>query len=219
MLEPARHDERLIDGGQVVPGLVEYGTNSVDIPQRGKELQRARKQSFSPKELQQPSRARLEQALAYLAQFIEAGSGGPAQYEGRTMEEAHYGMNISVEEYMAAIQDVMNALSSHGKDDETKRDVRARVECMWRTYRQYCPDEHFLMDARTHFVAHTWEMYLATALLKGGVRLRKPPRKGPDILIDVAPRRIWIEAIAMEPGDGDDAVPGRDRRGSADART
>jgi hemoglobin len=39
------------------------------------------------------------------------------------MEEAHAGMNVSDEEYMAAIDDVMGALVKHGKDETTQKDV------------------------------------------------------------------------------------------------
>jgi hemoglobin len=31
----------------------------------------------------------------HLSAFLEAGSGGPAQYSGRSMRDAHRGMNIS----------------------------------------------------------------------------------------------------------------------------
>jgi hemoglobin len=67
--------------------------------------------------------AKLEATLGHLRTFMEAGSGGPAEYAGRSMEEAHAGMNVSDEEYMAAIDDVMGALVKHGKDETTQKDV------------------------------------------------------------------------------------------------
>jgi hemoglobin len=66
---------------------------------------------------------RLATALRHLATFLEAGAGGPAKYEGRSMLEAHRGMNISGEEYLAAIDDIMGALSAHRIDEATKKDV------------------------------------------------------------------------------------------------
>jgi hemoglobin len=57
--------------------------------------------------------------------FFGAGSGGPEQYVGREMPEAHRGMNISAEEYMAAVDDIMNALDKHKMDEETRKDVLA----------------------------------------------------------------------------------------------
>lgn len=94
-----------------------------------------------------------------------------------------------------------------------KTGVRQRIEDLWERYSPYCPDPHFLSDAREHFVQRTWEMYLACALLDVGFCLEKPPPKGPDILTTVDGARLWIEAVAPTPGDGPDAVPGREKRG------
>lgn len=100
------------------------------------------------------------------------------------------------------------------RDHKTKRDVRARLEKMWRQYEPYCPDAHFLTDARCNFVARTWEMYIACTLLDAGFKLDRAPASGPDIATWVNGRRLWIEAVAPDSGAGADAVPGRDRRGS-----
>src|SRR5882672_5656145 len=35
------------------------------------------------------------------------------------------------------------------------------IERMWQEFAPLCPDRHFLEDAKTHFHARTWEMYLA----------------------------------------------------------
>lgn len=61
----------------------------------------------------------------HLCAFLEAGSGGPAEYTGRSMPEAHRGMNISAAEYMAAVDDIMDALQAHDIDEQTKKDVLA----------------------------------------------------------------------------------------------
>ena len=55
--------------------------------------------------------------------FFSAGSGGPANYTGRDMPEAHRGMNISPQEYMEVVDDIFSALDKHQLDDETKKDV------------------------------------------------------------------------------------------------
>jgi len=57
--------------------------------------------------------------------FLEAGSGGAAQYEGRSMPEAHRGMNINEAEYMAATDDILSALRNNGIDEQTQKDVLA----------------------------------------------------------------------------------------------
>lgn len=63
---------------------------------------------------------RLKIALDHLCNFLEAAAGGPAKYTGKTMEDAHRGMNISGEEYLAAIDDIMGVLVKHNIDEETR---------------------------------------------------------------------------------------------------
>lgn len=57
--------------------------------------------------------------------FLEAGSGGTAQYTGRTMKAAHRGMNISEAEFMAALDDILAALEKRGVDEQSRNDVLA----------------------------------------------------------------------------------------------
>jgi hemoglobin len=66
---------------------------------------------------------RLQTALGHLSNFLEAAAGGPAKYTGKSMVEAHRGMNISGEEYLSAIDDIMGALTTHAIDDATKKDA------------------------------------------------------------------------------------------------
>jgi hemoglobin len=61
----------------------------------------------------------------HLCTFLEAGSGGSAEYGGRGMREAHRGMNISEAEYMAAIDDILEVLRKHSVDGQTQSDVLA----------------------------------------------------------------------------------------------
>jgi len=57
--------------------------------------------------------------------FFGMGSGGPEQYGGRSMTDAHRGMNISEAEYMAAIDDILGALDRRSVDAQTRGDVLA----------------------------------------------------------------------------------------------
>ena len=57
--------------------------------------------------------------------FLEAGSGGNAQYTGRSMKAAHRGMNISEAEFMAALDDILAALDKRGVDEQSRNDVLA----------------------------------------------------------------------------------------------
>jgi hemoglobin len=61
----------------------------------------------------------------HLCMFLEAGSGGPGKYEGRTMRDTHRGMNISAAEYMAAVDDILKGMKKRGLDEQTQKDVLA----------------------------------------------------------------------------------------------
>lgn len=56
-------------------------------------------------------------------EFFCAGAGGPEQYSGKDMLSAHAGMNISEQEFMAVVDDIMAALTKHDIDDPTQKDV------------------------------------------------------------------------------------------------
>lgn len=66
---------------------------------------------------------KVELVKRHTCEFLETGSGGPAQYTGRSMREAHRGMNISAAEFMAATDDILATLKKRGIDDETQREV------------------------------------------------------------------------------------------------
>lgn len=67
----------------------------------------------------------LAEVKKHLCEFIANGAGGTEQYYGRSMVEAHRGMNISEVEYMAAIDDILGALDRHAIDEQTRKDVLA----------------------------------------------------------------------------------------------
>jgi hemoglobin len=46
-------------------------------------------------------------------QFFCAGAGGPQRYEGRDLRTAHAGMNVSEQEFLATVDDIVAALSDH----------------------------------------------------------------------------------------------------------
>jgi hemoglobin len=73
--------------------------------------------------LTQPER--LSAIKAHTVNFLEMGSGGAAKYEGRSMRDAHKGMNISGEEYMAVLDDIMGVLKKRQIDEQTQKDVLA----------------------------------------------------------------------------------------------
>jgi hemoglobin len=65
----------------------------------------------------------LEHAKQMAREFFSAGAGGPEAYTGKDMVGAHKGMNISEQEYLAAMDDIVGAMNKHKLDDGTKNDV------------------------------------------------------------------------------------------------
>jgi hemoglobin len=57
--------------------------------------------------------------------FFCAGSGGPQTYGGRDMVSTHKGMNISEQEFIAVIDDIMDAMDKNDLGEDEKKDVLA----------------------------------------------------------------------------------------------
>jgi hemoglobin len=55
--------------------------------------------------------------------FFSAGSGAPVNYSGRDMITTHQGMNITADEYMHVVDDILIVLDQHKIDDKTKHEV------------------------------------------------------------------------------------------------
>jgi hemoglobin len=70
-------------------------------------------------------RDRLAVIAKHVCHFLEAGSGGPAAYGGRSMRDTHRGMNINAAEYLAVVDDIMKALRKNNVDEQTQKDVLA----------------------------------------------------------------------------------------------
>lgn len=67
----------------------------------------------------------IEHAKKMGREFLCAGAGGPEPYTGKDMLTAHKGMNISEQEYIATMDDIVRALSKQNIDDVTKNEVIA----------------------------------------------------------------------------------------------
>ena len=67
----------------------------------------------------------LDHAREMARQFFSAGAGGPVTYTGKDMLTAHKGMNISEQEYLAVVDDIIGAMDKHGLSQDTKKDVLA----------------------------------------------------------------------------------------------
>jgi hypothetical protein len=89
--------------------------------------------------------------------------------------------------------------------------IKQALEAMWLRYEPYADADFaagFARDPEGRF----WEMHLGCALLDAGKTLqaqvnRADGQGNPDLCVIDGDRRIWIEAIAPELGDGADQVP------------
>ena len=55
-----------------------------------------------------------DKVIQLVFEFLCSATGGPQEYTGRDMLTAHRGMNISEEEFMAVLDDILAALQANG---------------------------------------------------------------------------------------------------------
>lgn len=67
-------------------------------------------------------RAALER---HSVEFLCAGSGGPQAYTGRDLVSAHQGMNVNEQELIAAIDDIVAAMTKNHLDQSVQNEVVA----------------------------------------------------------------------------------------------
>ena len=95
------------------------------------------------------------------------------------------------------------------RDAKTERleEIRKHCEDLWREFQDYA-DGHFVSEFSRHFHQRWFEMYLAVSLLRRGIQIQSHG-DGPDILLDLGDRRIWIEAVCATAGEAGlpDSVP------------
>ena len=67
----------------------------------------------------------IDQAMAkqHAFEFFCMGSGGAEPYTGRDVVEVHTGMNISEQEYLAAVDDLMGVLQKNGVGEREQQEV------------------------------------------------------------------------------------------------
>jgi hypothetical protein len=92
------------------------------------------------------------------------------------------------------------------RDIELYAGHKAFIEQLWHKFLPLA-DSSFLEDAKTHFPARFWEMYLAYVLIDFGFTLSKHGTKGPDFYFQSDNSTVCVEATVPGTGDGPDAVP------------
>ena len=68
--------------------------------------------------------------IHHVAAFFAAGTGGPANYEGRDMTSTHASMHMSDADFDSAVSDVAAAAAANGIDADTIAAVGAILESL-----------------------------------------------------------------------------------------
>jgi len=71
-----------------------------------------------------------EQLGHHVTAFFAAGTGGPANYEGRDMTTTHASMDMTDAEFSSAVADVLSAAEANGVDAVSRADVGAILESL-----------------------------------------------------------------------------------------
>ena len=105
-------------------------------------------------------------------------------------------------------QDPGNATDKSYRNAKSNLEIRRFTEELWKEFSDYALDEpNFLSNAKAHFHAAFWKMYLGVALHRSGLYPKRKGCVGPDFLVCTNGQRIWFEAVAPKAGDGNDGVP------------
>jgi hemoglobin len=67
--------------------------------------------------------AKMKQVKKHTCDFLGAGTGGSEVYTGADVPTVHRGMNITNEEYLAVVDDILFVLNDHNVSDQTKKDM------------------------------------------------------------------------------------------------
>ena len=66
----------------------------------------------------------------HVVAFFAAGTGGPANYEGRDMTSLHAPMKLSSDDFDSVVVDVLEAVEANGIDADSKAEVAAILESL-----------------------------------------------------------------------------------------
>lgn len=92
--------------------------------------------------------------------------------------------------------------------DERYERVRAQCEDLWCDFSEHA-EKNFLKEFALHFHQRWFEMYLTVSFIRAGLVVKRLKSKGPDVLVTIDGKRIWIEAVCLTGGDAGkpDSVP------------
>lgn len=86
--------------------------------------------------------------------------------------------------------------------------VKNHIESLWELFEPFAEKE-FKERSKLEgeFSQRMWELYVGATLIFHEKNLQKKTAEGPDHLLSEGISKVWIEDIAINLGDGDDAVP------------
>ncbi|MCA1791779.1 MAG: group 1 truncated hemoglobin [Thioalkalivibrio sp.] len=64
-----------------------------------------------------------DDVIRIVTEFFCSGTGGPQAYTDRDMLSTHRGMNISKEEFLAVVDDIVEALDEHGAGQREQEEL------------------------------------------------------------------------------------------------
>lgn len=65
----------------------------------------------------------LDAAKKAASAFLAMGTGGPAEYQGKDMRATHQGMNIDAEEFLAVLDDALEAMTKNNIGQREQEEV------------------------------------------------------------------------------------------------
>ena len=65
----------------------------------------------------------VDELIGHAVEFFATGLSGEATYTGRSMEDAHAGMGVTEAEYVAVLDDILQALEQHGVGEQERAEL------------------------------------------------------------------------------------------------
>jgi hypothetical protein len=95
------------------------------------------------------------------------------------------------------------------RDYEKDFSIKSQIESFWNKYEPYAP-HNFLetIQMERNFHQRWWEMFLGVGLLNLNFKIQTSNiERGPDFKFVLPSKIIWVEAVAPNIGEGEDALP------------
>jgi hypothetical protein len=97
-------------------------------------------------------------------------------------------------------EDAIYALIRDSNDPLGEK-YRTELNALWHVYRANAP-KSFKDKLQIEFYSRLWEMYLTVGMDHLGFKFRSSPKDcGPDLVLEVDGKSVWIEAVAPSVGE------------------